>query len=96
MKVRIPSASRRDYTRRGEVEVEGATLGVLLADPDRRYPGIRFREVDEKDHLRRRVRVFVDDRLVHDLTHPLDVSDEVFPVQALSGDALGITARESR
>lgn len=80
----IPSALR-DYTGRSEAEAEGSTLGELLADLDRRYPGIRFRVVDEQDRLRRHVRVFVDARPVHDLAHPLDGSGEVFLVQALSG-----------
>ena len=46
MKVLIPSALR-SYTTHGEVEANGATLASVLADFDRRYPGIRFRMIDE-------------------------------------------------
>ena len=45
MKVLIPSALR-SYTESAEAEASAATLGALLADLDRRYPGIRFRMVD--------------------------------------------------
>ncbi len=48
MKVLIPS-SLRSYTQRSEAEANGATLAAVLADLDRRYPGIRFRMIDEQD-----------------------------------------------
>jgi molybdopterin converting factor small subunit len=38
MKVLIPSALR-SYTERSEAEVNGATLGAVLADLERQYPG---------------------------------------------------------
>jgi sulfur-carrier protein len=60
------------YTGGSEVEALGATLGELLADLDRRYPGIRFRMINEQDEIRRHIRFFVN-------------CDEVCVVQALSG-----------
>ena len=47
------------YTGRSWVDADGATLGELLADLDRQYPGIRFRMIDEQDRMRRHVRFFV-------------------------------------
>src|ERR1022692_2451863 len=47
------------YTGASEVEALGATLGELLADLDRNYPGIRFRMIDEQDNIRRHIRFFV-------------------------------------
>ena len=35
------------------------TLAELLADLDRRYPGIRFRMIDEQDAVRRHIKIFV-------------------------------------
>lgn len=84
MKVLIPSPLR-SYTGEREVEASGATMAAVLADLDRRYPGIRFRVVDEQDRMRPHVRFFVNGEQVFDLARPLDPSDELQIVQALSG-----------
>jgi molybdopterin synthase sulfur carrier subunit len=84
MKVLIPGALR-SYTERGEVEASGATVGAVLAELDRQYAGIRFRIVDEQDQIRRHIRLFVNGEQVRDLAQPLDASDELVIVQALSG-----------
>jgi len=84
MKVLIPSALR-SYTERGETEAIGATLGALLVDLDRQYPGIRFRVVDEQDRIRRHIRIFVNGTQAPGLSQALSESDEVIIVQALSG-----------
>jgi molybdopterin converting factor small subunit len=84
MKVLVPSPLL-SYTGRREVEARGATLAEVLADLDRVHPGIRFRMVDEQDHLRPHVRLFVNGESVRDLAYPLAASDEVQIVQALSG-----------
>ncbi len=84
MKVLIPSALR-SYTEHGEAEASGATLAAVLADLDRNYPGIRFRMIDEQDRIRRHIRVFVNGEQVRDLSQPLNATDEVIIVQALSG-----------
>ena len=84
MKVFIPSALR-SYTEQGETEASGATLAAVLADLDRRYPGIRFRMIDEQDRVRRHIRIFVNGEQVRELAHPLRATDEVVIVQALSG-----------
>ncbi len=84
MKVLIPSPLR-SYTGEREVEASGATLAELLAALDRRYPGLRFRMLDEQDHLRPHIRLFVNGEQARDLATALDPSDEVQIVQALSG-----------
>ena len=58
VKVLIPSPLL-SYTKHSEVDASGATLTELLADLDRRYPGLRFRIVDEQDRMRPHVRFFV-------------------------------------
>ena len=85
MKVLIPEPLRSYTQQARDVEANGATLGALLADLDRRYPGIRFRMIDEQDAIRRHVRIFVNGEQVRALDTPLDQADEVFIVQALSG-----------
>ena len=84
MQVLIPT-SLRSYTSVSRVEATGATLGDVLADIDRQFPGLRFRMVDEQDQLRPNMRVFVNGRAIRDLAVPMQPSDDVSIVQALSG-----------
>ncbi len=84
MKVLIPGALR-SYTEQSGVEVSGATLGAVLAELDHRYSGIRFRMIDEQDQIRPHIRLFVNGEPVRDLSQPLNATDEVVIVQALSG-----------
>jgi len=84
MRVLIPGALR-SYTRASHVDAAGATLGELLADLERQFPGLRFRMVDEQERLRAHMRVFVDGRAVQTLEHALQPGAEVAIVQALSG-----------
>jgi len=84
MKVLIPGALL-SYTAQREVDAAGATLAAVLAELDRRFPGIRFRMIDEQDRMRRHVRFFVNGDQVFDLSQPLRPTDEVVIVQALSG-----------
>ena len=41
------------------VEAEGATVAGVLDDLDRRYPGLKFRVIDEQDRIRRHMRIFI-------------------------------------
>ena len=84
MRVMIPSALR-SYTGAGEVAAAGATLGDMLDDLDRQFPGIRFRVIDEQDRIRRHIRFFVNGEQTFDLAHPLAGEDEIYIIQALSG-----------
>ena len=84
MKVVIASPLR-SYTNASEVEATGTSLGELIADLDRQYPGIRFRMVDEQDAIRRHIRIFVGGEQVFDAARPLRAEDDVYIVQALSG-----------
>ncbi len=84
MKVIVPSPLL-SYTREREVEASGRTLAELVADLDRRYPGLRFRMIDEQDRLRPHVRLFVNGEQARDLATAVGPRDEVQIVQALSG-----------
>ncbi|OFZ88633.1 MAG: molybdopterin synthase sulfur carrier subunit [Betaproteobacteria bacterium RBG_16_64_18] len=85
MKVLIPTPLRSYTGERSEVEAEGTTLAELLADLDRRYPGIRFRMIDEQDAIRRHIRIWVNRDQVSTLQVQLGAEDEVIIFQALSG-----------
>jgi sulfur-carrier protein len=84
MKVLIPGALR-SYTRESQVEATGDTLDALFADLERRYPGLRFRVVDEQNLLRPNMRIFVNGLGVRELGHALRPDDFVAVVLALSG-----------
>jgi molybdopterin converting factor small subunit len=84
MKVLIPGALR-SYTREAEVEAFGDTLDTLFDDLERRYPGLRFRVVDEQGLLRANMRLFVNGLGVRELRHALQPGDFVAVVLALSG-----------
>jgi molybdopterin synthase sulfur carrier subunit len=84
MRVLVPSALR-SYTGASQVEAAGATLAALFDDLDRRYPGLRFRVVDEQQRLRPNMRIFVNGLGERELDRPLQPGDAVAIVLALSG-----------
>jgi molybdopterin converting factor small subunit len=85
MRVLIPGPLR-DYTANAaSVSADARTLGSLLADLDRRFPGLRFRIIDEQGRIRRHIKFFVDGVQVNDLNPDLDSATEVMIVCALSG-----------
>ncbi len=85
MKVGIPSVLRSYTAGARVVEADGATIAALLADLDTRYPGIRFRMIDEAERLRPHMRIFVNREAVTDLRRVLDAADDVMILHALSG-----------
>ena len=84
MKVLIPGPLL-SYTHKSVVDADGATIAELVADLDRRYPGLRFRVIDEQDRMRAHIRFFVNGEQVFDMARPLGPGDSVQIVQALSG-----------
>ena len=84
MNVLIPSPLV-SYTRKKEVSARGATLGELLLDLERQFPGIRFRMIDEQDRVRPHMRIFINGEQEFSLKRALSPSDEISIVQALSG-----------
>jgi molybdopterin converting factor small subunit len=68
-----------------EVEATGATLAELFADLDRRYPGLRFRVIDEQDAIRPHIKVFVNGAQAPSIAAALAPDDQVLVVAALSG-----------
>lgn len=84
MRVLIPSPLLF-YTNSQEIVAFGETLADLLTDMDRQFPGIRNRIVDEQGGLRPHMRIFVNGRQVRTIAIPLQRTDEVQLIQALSG-----------
>lgn len=57
----------------------------VLAALDARFPGFRFRIVDEQGHVRPHIKLFVGRTLVRSLGAPIPQGAEVMIVAALSG-----------
>jgi molybdopterin converting factor small subunit len=85
LRVGIPDPLLSYTGRQRQVEASGRTVGELLHDLDRRYPGIRFRLIDEQDGIRPHMRLFVNRAKIRSLDVALEPDDEVHILQALSG-----------
>ena len=86
MNVRIPGLLR-SYTAGAETVSlpSHATLDDALRDLDARFPGLRFRIVDEQQTVRPHIKLFVDGELTRQLEAPVADSAELMIVGALSG-----------
>ena len=85
MKVRIPTPLRSYTGNRANVEASGTTVGELLDDLDRQFPGIAFRVVDEQGRMRQHMVVWLDGERCRDLSASVEGQDELVLMQALSG-----------
>ena len=85
MKVLLPSPLASYTANRREVEAHGATLDELFRDLDRRYPGLRFRVIDEQDAIRPHIKIFVNREQAPGIGRALADDDEILVVAALSG-----------
>jgi len=85
IRVRIPTPLRSYTGGEKDVLAAGATVGEVLTDLDRRYPGMAFRVVDEQGVMRPHMIVWLHGERCRDLTAPVTPADEVVLMQALSG-----------
>jgi molybdopterin converting factor small subunit len=85
IRVRIPTPLRSYTSGVKEVRADGATVGDVLRDLDRRYPGMAFRVVDEQGVMRPHMIVWLHGERCRDLDAPVAAADEVVLMQALSG-----------
>jgi molybdopterin converting factor small subunit len=84
IRVAIPS-QLRSYTQAAEVEARGETIAAAFDDLDARFPGLRFRVVDEQGRIRKHMHVFLNGRMARDIALPTKAGDELIIVGALSG-----------
>ena len=85
MRVRLPSPLDSYTGGLREVDLPGADLAAVLGALDARFPGVRFRIVDEQGRVRRHINLFVNEDRVTDLSLPVSPRDELLVVAALSG-----------
>jgi len=85
IRVAIPSQLIAYTDGATRVEAAGATVAAVLDDLDRRFPGLKFRVVDEQDRIRRHMRIFVGQEEAKSLAVPVGPGGEVLIFGALSG-----------
>ena len=85
MRVNLSTHFRAYTASKPTVEARGSTVGEVLADLDRRHPGLRFRLIDEQDHVRTHVALYVNLVAVEDLATRVTDADELHVFGALSG-----------
>jgi sulfur-carrier protein len=83
--VRIASPLRSYTNGAATVQAEGATVQDVLADLDRRFPGMRFRMIDEHDRIRQHIRLFVNTAEATRLSAEVHGGDTIHLICALSG-----------
>lgn len=84
-RVVVPSQLRGYTAGKSEVDATGATVGAVLLDLDRQFPGFRFRVIDEQDRVRRHIIIFVGGERSEDLAAAIPDGAELHIVGALSG-----------
>ena len=85
VRVRIPTPLRSYTGGATEVRAVGATVGEVLDDLDRQFPGLAFRVVDEQRRMRQHMLVWLHGERCRDLDASVTGADEVVLMQALSG-----------
>ncbi len=83
--VNVPSPLRSYTGGAPTVSAQGGTIEAVLADLDRRFPGMRFRMIDEQGRIRQHIRIFINTDGVNDLSKKVDERDTVHLICALSG-----------
>lgn len=87
-KVKIPTPLRSYTQNQEEVTAAGATVGEVLRNLDKAYPGIGARLFDDKGALRRYVNVFHNDedvRFLKALDTPVADADRLSIIPAIAG-----------
>ena len=86
--VRIPTTLRTLTKGSAEVQAKGDTVGDLVLDLERQFPGLRERLMDEAGELRRFINVYVNEediRFLQGKTTSIKDGDQVSIVPAIAG-----------
>jgi molybdopterin converting factor small subunit len=85
VQVLIPSQLTSYTDGATRVAAAGATVAAVLDDLDGRFPGLKFRVIDEQDRVRKHMRLFVGQAETRSVAQALRPGDELLIVGALSG-----------
>jgi molybdopterin synthase sulfur carrier subunit len=87
-KVRIPTPLRKLTNDEELIEVNGGTIGEMIAELQGRYPGFQERLLDENGQIRRFVNIYVNEedvRFLENQETALKDGDEVSIIPAIAG-----------
>jgi molybdopterin synthase sulfur carrier subunit len=88
IQVRIPAPLRKLTCDQEVVPAEGATIGEILTNLDKAFPGLIERICDEQGNVRRFVNIFVNDediRFLEEKATTVKDGDEISIVPAIAG-----------
>ncbi|MBI3354115.1 MAG: MoaD/ThiS family protein [Nitrospirae bacterium] len=88
VKVRIPTPLRRITANQGEVDAEGVTIGGLIEDLEKKYPGLKERLCDETGAIRRFVNIYINEediRFMQGKDTSVKDGDEISIIPAIAG-----------
>lgn len=88
--VKVPTPLRKFTAGSETVSGNGATVGALIEDLEKRYAGIRERICDEQGRVRRFVNLYLngeDIRFLQQLDTKVKDGDEISIVPAIAGGA---------
>lgn len=86
--VRIPAPLRKLTNDQEVVPAEGSTIGEILTNLDKSFPGLTERICDEQGNVRRFVNIFVNDediRFLQEKATAVKDGDEISIVPAIAG-----------
>jgi molybdopterin synthase sulfur carrier subunit len=86
--VRIPTPLRKLTNELEVVQTAGGTVGEVIANLDKAFPGLKERVCDEKGDVRRFVNVFLNDEDIRFLDNNATLvkeNDELSIVPAIAG-----------
>ena len=88
VRVRIPTPLRAMTKGSADVQVTADTVGDLIEDLERQFPGMRERLVEESGEIRRFINIYVNEediRFLQGAKTALKQDDEVSIVPAIAG-----------
>ena len=88
IKVRIPTPLQKLTNNQGEVQCEAKNINELLADLEKKHPGIKERLCDAEGKLRRFVNVYVNEEDIRFLQNQDTVvkdGDDISIIPAIAG-----------
>ena len=86
--IRIPTPLRTLTAGAEEVTAAGSTIGEVITDLEKNFPGIRARICDDEGKVRRFVNIFANDediRFLSNLETPVVDTDEISIIPAIAG-----------